>query len=186
MIEVLKYGDTITSTHPATKEKMQMVNVIFIERGRSGINYGLTNSAEFLSDALGTEMGLENVRVHTQPIPVEKIAKVPVGQRIEGFINRILTSTAQIEAQRGAKPRNVNGRPTFFQTVIEGQPKDDLDLRVSNETLARTNPELFYQAGIGATQVIRERIERDDAGNALPANQAATPVAVGQGTEQLG
>ena len=161
MVKVVRYGDTITVKNPARPgEETVLIIVTFQEEGRQGANHGISGTSEFLSSLLGEEVGLNNVRTHSQPIIASKIGLFPIGKEINGFINRILTSTPQINAQVPTAPRMVDGRPTYFQTVLEDVPKDDVDQRLSNDILAASNPELFFGAKVGTAQVSRKPTEK--------------------------
>lgn len=154
MIRVLRHGNTVAVRNPATGREETMVDVVFVETGRGGANVNLSASQDFLNELEGEDVGLPGIRVHTQPILRDKIAKYPIGREIgNGFINRKLFSKPQMVQQEGRPPREIDGRPTYFVTYLDKNPQDDIDLRDSNELLAKTNPELFGGTFTRATSV---------------------------------
>lgn len=176
MVKVIRYGDTIIVDNPAMPgEKTTMILVTFEERGRGGANHSVSDTSDVLSEAIGEDIGLSSVRIHTQPIRIEKIGLFPIGKELNLYINRRITSTPQIRQQEGRPPRMVDGKPSYFQTTLDKTPKADEDLRLSNDVLARTNPELFYSAVVGAARTERMATEQITAEEELA-----------RGTEELG
>jgi hypothetical protein len=154
-VKVLSHNDRTSIVNPVNGQVSNMVNVTFIEEGRKGAIDSLASSSDALSDVLGVQMGLTTLRVHTQAIPESELGRVQIGAVIDGLhINRKMFSTPQLPQQVGRAPRMVEGRPTFFTTSLDKTVKDDDDLRISNEALAKIAPWLFTDANVGATKVI--------------------------------
>lgn len=167
MIKVAKLGRRETVTNPVDGQKTEMITVTFHEYGRSGGNAQLSDTSAFLSQQLGIDGGLSNIRVHTHPLKAELIdqGKIKVGLELPGFINRNLFSTYQTRQQEAVKPRMIDGKPTFFTTYISANAEKDRDLRVSNETLMKQHPEYFFEA-ITSTAVV-EIMEMEVGGGVL-------------------
>lgn len=164
MIEVQRHGNKILVRNPVIPGKQtEMINVIFIERGRSGGNSEMSGTSAFLDSLTGGGTSLELLRTHTHPVRAEKIGEFPVGKTFPGHINRKMTSIPGITQQENVQSRLIDGKPTFFQTYISSKPEDDLDLRVSNETLLKMDPKAFSNARVGGTSV--EILERADFNN---------------------
>jgi len=154
MIRVRSHGESFTSRFPATGQITEQTVIVFEETGkRQGANPSLTSSSELLDRLLGDETGLPQIRTHSQPVLKEKAHLLPVGKELPGFINRQLHSRAQMWNQIGRPPRMIDGRPTFFKTLLEDTPKDDVDMRDTNEVLAKTNPELFQNIQVRVSDV---------------------------------
>lgn len=153
MIKVLRHGNRINVINPVTGQPTEMVNVIFVEEGRSGANPQLSITTDFLSSLVGEDVGLQNLRVHTQPVLVNQLEKFPIGKEFPGHINRGLFSTPQMQQQENRPARMIGGKPTYFSTWIDGVAAEDVDQRVSNEILLRTDPDAFRKANVGATRV---------------------------------
>lgn len=155
MIKVIAYGDRILVPNPAKPgQQTEMVNVTFSEEGRPGANQSLSESSDFLSRIAGVQTGLDQLRVHTQPIQVNAVAKFPLGFEIPSlFINRKLFSTPQMRKQENVAPRTIEGRPTYFTTEISDAKKEDVDLRLSNEAIINAQGSILFAARVGATEV---------------------------------
>lgn len=155
MIKVIGHGDRILVPNPARPgQQTEMINVTFAEEGRPGANQSLSESSDFLSRIAGIQTGLDQLRVHTQPIQVNAVAKFPVGQEIPSlFINRKLFSTPQMRKQEDVAPRMIEGRPTYFTTEIGDSKKEDVDFRLSNEALITGQGSILFSARVGATEV---------------------------------
>lgn len=182
MLKVLRHGSRYLVTNPVDQSQTEMVNVTFVEYGRSGAISSLGTSSDFLSRMTGEKsVGLDQSRVHTQPIKLTLIDVFPIGKEIQGHINRNLFSTPVMRAQENVQSRMVDGKPTFFTTYLDDTVKPDEDYRMSNETLARIDPESFRNARIGVAEVTL--LEQ-----AVAAAVAEEPVVVGQpaGGELLG
>jgi hypothetical protein len=106
-----------------------MTNVVLKEEGRDGPNKELIQSAAVMSTAAGKDVGLPQYRVHTQPVPAADLGFYPVGSKINGHINRILSSDAHMANQVGTAPRLLDGKPTYIRTYLDMQIKDDIDQR---------------------------------------------------------
>lgn len=156
-VKVLRHGDTIATQNPSTGAWQEMVNVVFIEEGRDGVNRTLSETSKYLSQMIGEETGLNNTRTHTQPIQKEVIDKghFPVGFEMPGYINREMYSTPQMANQENRVPRIIDGKVTFFKTTIEAVPKDDADYRIATANVDYVPQELIEQAtrSLRATQV---------------------------------
>lgn len=152
-IKVFRYGNRIVVTNPANPaQQTAMVNVTFVEEGRRGANHQVSDTSAILDRLIADELGdgettgLQQIRIHTQPIREDQIAKFPIGRELNGgFINRALYSTPQLRQQQGVRPRMIDGRPTFFTTTIEDVARDDKDNRISNDVLAQIHPEYFSE-----------------------------------------
>jgi hypothetical protein len=153
MIKVLRHGDTISVTNPVDGRTNTMINVVFIEEGRSGANKALSGSTDFLNNLVGLEVGLEQVRTHTQPVLATQIEHFPVGREYPGHINRSLYSVPQMRQQIGREPRMVDGKPTFFATELSEKAEEDKDFRLSIDILASIKPEEFANVQYGASEV---------------------------------
>lgn len=154
MIKVQRIAqDHIQVINPTNGKPTEMVNVTFIEEGRAGANEALSQSATFLSGILGVQAGLEQVRVHTQPLPIPAAALLKVDQELPGHINRRMYSTPVMRQQIDRSPRSIDGRPTFFATELGQTPEDDKDFRVSNEALISGQGAILFAAQVGATEV---------------------------------
>lgn len=176
-VKVLRHGDTFATQNPSTKEWQEMVNVVFIEEGREGVNKTLSHTSDYLSQMVGEDVGLGNTRTHTQPVKKESIDKglFPVGFEMPGYINREMYSTPQMANQQDKVPRIVDGKITYFKTTIEAMPKEDADYRIAVANVNTVPEELIMQAAqnLRATQV--RTIHR--APN--PTTQVQAPVAQG-------
>lgn len=153
MIEVLRIGDETRIMNPVTGEWQDMVNMVFIERGRDSANKAMSDTSNFLSELVGDEVGLENIRVHTHPVRRDKVDKFPVGSTHEGHINREMWSMPQMQQQIGREPRIVNGKITYFTTKLGATPEPDADYRTEIQTQVHLPAELLERARVGATQV---------------------------------
>jgi hypothetical protein len=154
MIRVLRHGNLITVVNPVDGSETQMRNIIFVEEGRSGGDYGMSGSTAFLNKVTGQDTGLQMLRTHTHPVRIDKVNFFPVGKTYDGHINRSMHSSPQMRQQEGVDSRMVNGRPTYFKTWIGDKPLEDTDERLSNETLVKSNPEAFWNTRHGAAKVI--------------------------------
>lgn len=154
MIKVLRYGNTIAVRNPQTGQETTLVNVIFIEEGRSGGDNKMSETSQFLSQLVGDEVGLSNLRTHTHPVLADKVGLFPEGKEFPGMhINRGLFSTPQMKQQEVADPRMIDGRPTYFKTWIDNKAEDDVDHRISNDVLLVANPSSILNARVGGTEV---------------------------------
>lgn len=171
MIKVLRHGDTISVQNPATGEESVMINVTFIEEGRSGADKGMSETTKFLQSITGDAgVGLNQVRIHTHPIMADKIGLFEIGREFPGHINRGLFSTPQIRQQVDKDPRIVDGKPTYFKTWISDKPEEDVDLRMDNNVLGTMQPSTVFATNVGAARV---RTLETAAQKGLPGNPAA-------------
>lgn len=153
MLTVQRHGNRISVENPVTHVKTEMINVIFVEEGRSGAISAMSGSSEFLSRITGASVGLEQLRVHTHPIKADKIDLFPVGKQLPGHINRKLFSTPQINQQVNVQSRMVEGKPTYFTTFLDEVLKADEDYRMDNADLVKVNPDYFKNSRIGTANV---------------------------------
>lgn len=153
MIKVQDYGNKIAVKNPRNGSVTEMINVIFIEEGRSGVNAHMSETSAFLSSIVGEDVGLALQRTHTHPVQASKIGLFPKGQEFPGFVNRGLFSTPQMRAQLDADPRIIDGRPTYFATWIGNSPEEDVDLRMSNDELAKAFPKILQRAVVNTANV---------------------------------
>lgn len=159
MVKVFRYGDKIAVRNPANpSEVTHMVKVTFMEEGREGGNAQVSNTTAILDRLLAEELngettGLNQFRIHTQPVREDQVRLFPIGRQFNAFINRGLFSTPQLRQQEGVRPRMIDGRPTFFLTWMEDVKRDDVDQRLSNDVLATIHPEYF------AEQVVSQSAE---------------------------
>lgn len=183
MLTVQKHGNKIVVTNPANGSKTELINVVFVEEGRSGAIGSMSASSDFLSRITGSNTGLDNLRVHTHPIKADKIDLFPVGKQLPGHINRKLFSTPQISQQQGVQSRMVDGKPTYFTTSLDDVAKPDEDFRMDNSDLVKVNPDYFRNSRVGVAEVsVLERV--------LNSTEAAEQVAeeaepAGSGNETL-
>lgn len=156
MLKVISHGAKIRVKNPArANEETDMINVVFQEEGRSGGDTTMSSSSAFLSKvAGGISVGLTNVRTHTHPVKADQIGAFPVGADIPGYINRAMYSTPQMRQQESVYSRMIDGKPTYFKTWLEEVPKDDIDHRMSNETLVQVDVNILRNARVGGTEVI--------------------------------
>lgn len=152
-IKVLKHGNKIAVRNPVTGEEEVLINVVFVEEGRSGGDANMSETSQFLSQITGEEVGLNQLRIHTHPVLAKKIGLFPVDSEFPGHINRGLFSTPQLQQQVGRPARLVDGKPTYFKTWISEKPEDDVDQRIDNDVLMSKAPDMLFDAQIGATRV---------------------------------
>lgn len=154
MVRVLKHGDKRRTLNPVNNQWSDMITVTFIEEGRGGANVSISDTSDVLSKAVGEEIGLQTLRIHTHPVLATKIGQFPVGKELNNlFINRKLFSTPQMSQQENVQSRMIEGRPTYFSTYISEKAESDIDVRLDNNVLATINPEAFKGAKVGATEV---------------------------------
>lgn len=153
MLIVLKHGNRVRVENPVDGSSTELINVVFAEEGRSGAISSMSGTSDFLSRLTGENVGLDNIRVHTHPIKADKIGFFPLGRKIAGHINRKLYSQPQIRQQEHVESRMVDGKPTYFTTYIDDAAKEDLDYRMTNETLAQVDPDQFRRIRTGTAQV---------------------------------
>lgn len=160
MIEVIEHRDFVSIKNPQTGQWQDMVTIVFLERGRSSANRGMSETSEFLSKLVGEDVGLESIRIHTHPVKIGSLSKFPIGSQHEGHINRKLYSTPQMENQVGRPPRIIDGQLTYFVTNIEAMAKDDLDFRDGKTVTQLVPQELIDQASVRATEVKRRPVQQ--------------------------
>ena len=137
MVTVQRIGDTFQSKDPSTGEWTEMTNVVFIEKGRDGVNKTLSESSNVLNEVLGIEgtTGLDNTRTHTQPVRSNLIGEFPIGKEFpELHINREMWSIPQMANQEGKVPRIIGNKLTYFKTSLSKEPLDDRDFRTVEVT----------------------------------------------------
>jgi hypothetical protein len=186
-VKVLKLGDVIEVENPVTGGLTQMQNVVFIEEGRSGADLQMSESSRLLSDAVGTNVGLDQLRTHTHPVKLTEVQNFPPGTEFKNLhINRGLYSTPQIRQQIDKDPRVIDGKPTFFKTWISDKPEEDVDYRLSIDVLANWAPGRLMEANVGAANV--RTVEKANAGSSGSAGSSALPnrtsAAAGQGANR--
>lgn len=198
MLTVLKHGNRSRVKNPVDGTWTEIINVTFVEEGRSGAISSMASSSDFLNRLTGMETGLANLRVHTHPVKPESIQFFPLGKKIAGHINRKLFSQPQLKQQENVYSRMVDGRPTYFTTYLDDNEKPDEDYRMTNETLAQVDPSQFAKTRIGAAEVeVLDRVMNEvqlqqaqavETSEQIPANQQQQAAGVGQnaGTENLG
>lgn len=172
MVEVLRHGDTFVTQDPSTKEWTEMINVVFIEKGRSGVNRTLSESSRVLAEVAGVEnVGLDNTRTHTQPVRSDMVKEFPVGTQLPLHINREMWSTPQMANQEDKVPRIVDGKVTYFKTDLSKTPEEDKDYRtVSLSTTDMVPQELINQA----TRTLRATVVRTIHRAPNPVNEGTT------------
>lgn len=159
MIKVSRHGNRIIVRNPVNGQENTMINVVFEEMGRSGADLGMSGSSSYLDRMVGTKTGLDQVRVHTQPIKEAAIAQFPIGKQFPGHINRELYSTPQIRQQEDVPARMINGKLTYFKTSLDDNEVEDKDYRISTEALLVHRPNLVFGARVGAAEVRTENAE---------------------------
>jgi hypothetical protein len=176
MIKVQAFGDMIQIPNPARPgEVTTMQNVVFIEEGRDGANKALSQGSDLLSQALGVEAGLVQVRTHTQPVALDAVAKLQVGMEIPNLhINRELYSSPQIRNQVDKEARMIDGQPTYFTTYISDRIEADRDRRIGLDVLATIRPNEIFNAQIGATEIVRSRADGSES-RRVGVNEATLP-----------
>lgn len=153
MIKVQKVGNRNRVLNPQTGQWQEVVNIIFVEEGRGGAISSMSETSAALSNAVGQNVGLNILRTHTHPVLVDTVAQFPVGKEFPSlFINRKLFSQPQLNQQLNVDSRMIEGKPTYFTTYISAKAEEDIDMRLSNELLAKVNPEAFSKSRVGATR----------------------------------
>lgn len=157
MVKVLRHGSRRTINNPVTGQPQETVVVVFVENDRGGDNgssSSLVESSNALSIAVGEDVGLAQIRSHSQSIPIDKLGFFPVGREFPDiFINRKLYSFPQMPQQQGVPPRMVDGSPTYFTSELSTVRKDDENKRIPDEKLIMVAPEMFLHAQVGAAVV---------------------------------
>lgn len=154
MIKVLRHGNRILVKNPVNPTKQtEMIDVIFVEEGRSSGDASMSGTSSFLSRMVGDEVGLQNLRIHTHPVRADKIGLFPLEKELPGHINRGMYSTPQMRQQENAPSRIIDGRPTFFKTWLAEVAEEDKDLRISTEALIQADVKVFRNTRIGGAEV---------------------------------
>lgn len=143
MIRVLRHGARTSVKNPVTQQETEMVRVTFVEEGRGGANPSLSKSSSFLDKVTGQKTGLDLQRTHTQAVLADKLQFFAVGAVLNGYINRKMYSTPQMNQQEPVAARMIDGRPTFFVTELDEAQRDDEDHRDSNELVVAIRPQSF-------------------------------------------
>lgn len=158
MLKVTKHGLKNRVVNPATGKEQDVINVTFQELSTrsGGANPSMSETSDFLSQAVGKKVGLDIIRVHTHPVLADTIGDFTIGKEFpQLFINRKLFSTPQMKQQVGVGAREIDGKPTYFTTFISNRELPDEDLRMSNEALAKVKPEEFTNVRVSAATVIQ-------------------------------
>lgn len=160
MVRVERYGKTITVDNPARPgERTRQTVVVFTEEGRPEDLTGVARSNAVLSGITGKNVGIRNLRTHSQPILEEDLHRFPVGSEHPTlFINRSMYSTPQVEAQRNVLARMVDGQPTFFLTELATAPEGDKDKRMNLETIAHLQPFTVLNARVRVANTVTEPV----------------------------
>jgi hypothetical protein len=160
MVIVQRHGARRRILNPVTNKWQETINVTFVEPDRAGgANSGLANSSQALSAAIGMNVGLNQLRTHTQPVLASAIGEFPIGKEFPTlFVNRTLYSTPQMQQQEGVDARMLDGKPTYFVTELGDQQKEDIDQRLDSNVLATVDKNLFKNARTRQTAV--EEIEQ--------------------------
>ncbi len=155
MIKVLRHGTKFSVKNPINGQLNTMVNVIFVEEGRTGGDAKMSGSSDFLSKTLGEEVGFNSLRTHTQPVLEDKLDLFPVGKELPGHINRGIYSTPQLRKQESVRARIIDGQPSYFKTWFDTEPKDDEDKRISLDVQVSVNPSSVFNAQVGANAEVK-------------------------------
>lgn len=196
MVRVFRHGNRIVVTNPVDPAiKTTMVNVTFVEIGRRGANHQVSDTSALLDRLIADELremgletsGLDQFRIHTQPVRAEVVERsFPVGRQFDAWINRSLYSVPQLRQQQvntltgePIRPRMIDGKPTFFLTNMEETPKDDVDARLSNDVLAAIHPEYFSGEIVSQTAPVDvlERPSPEDQQAEMNASMGNRPLA---------
>lgn len=161
MIKVLRHGNVISVQNPITGEWNDMINITFVEEGRSGADKGMSETSAFLSSLAGEQVGLNQLRTHTHPVLAEKVGLFPLGKEFAGHINRGLYTTPQIRQQLDKEARIIDGKPTYFKTWIAQDAQEDRDLRMDTNVLAQLNPSAIFNTQLGAANVKIKEVRRE-------------------------
>lgn len=153
MIKVLSYGDKRIIVNPINGKETTVINVRFAEYGRSGGDPSMSNSSDLLSRIAGENVGLDNIRVHTQSIKEELIGKFPINSEHNLHINRVMSSTPFMRQQQNVSARAIDGKATYFKTYLSETIQEDLDYRIDPNVLAQVRPDLLFGAQLGAAVV---------------------------------
>lgn len=184
MIKILRHGALIVVSNPVDGSEQTLRNIVFVEEGRAGADRTLSDSNAFLNKLMGKQVGLSQLRTHTQPVLVSEVGAFVVGREFQGHINREMHSTPQMRQQEDVGARLIDGKPTYFKTWLDGTMKDDVDYRMSNETLVSIAPQFLLRARIGGAIV--KTIEPDTS-RIFPASEQLETVGGAAGTgEGLG
>lgn len=181
-IKILRFGNGVQVDNPVllNEQSTKMVDVIWAEIGqREGANRQLSGSSSVLDQLLKEELelagekttGLDNFRIHTQPVREAVARQLKLGAEYDGFINRQLHSFPVMKQQQGVAPRIIDGRPTFFTTEISLVAREDEDNRISNEQLSKLHPEWFD--GTVVSQTARTHIFSQTSTEEAKAEQSA-------------
>lgn len=162
MVTVFGHGDTFATKDPSTQAWTEMINVVFIEKGRDGVNKTLSDSSRALAEVTGVgDMGLDNTRTHTQPVKSDKIGEFPIGKEFDLHINREMWSVPQMANQENKVPRIIEGKLTYFKTSLSRIPEEDKDYRTINVPTEEMIPvELLNQAKRGTLRATEVRTIR--------------------------
>lgn len=158
-VKIVAKSGINTVKNPANDQITRLVNITFVEEGRSGLNKSLSNSTAALASALGIKanMGLDTGRTCTVPVAAEEADALTIGQEIPNLhINRTLYSLAAMAQQEGVDAAMINGKPTFVACELSAAPMDDNDQRMDNETLLKINPDAFKNVRHGGGNVTAE------------------------------
>jgi hypothetical protein len=153
MIKVLDHGAKTRIKDPVTGKWNEMINVRFIEEGRSGGNVQMSESTSFLDSVMGEQTGLATRRIHTHPVLASKIDLFPVGKTLPGHINRNLYSTPQLRQQEGVDARMIDGKLTYFTTYLSSKPEADRDSRWSISETLLVDPQGLKHVQLGSALV---------------------------------
>lgn len=146
MFKVSMHGDRRDVYNPIDNKPSDMTLIRFTEEGRGGTGSTVAASSDFLTRAIGKESGLTLVRTHSQLVKTELVdSDFPLEKTFNGYINRSMHSIPQVQRQldNDVMPRNINDRPTYFLTWFDSEPKDDLDLRETNEWVQINRPDVW-------------------------------------------
>jgi hypothetical protein len=155
MVKVEFVGNARYVANPQNGTEQEMIPITFVEHSnREGGNADLSKSSAVLDEALGIQTGLPQFRTHTQLVTPEAARQLTLGREFPTLhINRNLTSFPTMIQQKDAKPRLVDGKPTFFNTTLDNEPRQDKDERLDNNVCASMFPHYFTDAQLGSAAV---------------------------------
>lgn len=153
MFKVFKHGPRRIVTDPRTQTEQEMRLVVFMEEGRGGANPSLSKSSSYLDQLVGEKTGLDQRRTHSQLVRIDKLDKYELGRQFPGHINRIITSTPQMEQQVNVSPRMIEGKIVYFITELGPTAEEDRDLTIKTDILMAARPELFTNVNFRPAEV---------------------------------
>jgi hypothetical protein len=114
-VKVFRHGNRIAVNNPVNpSQTTYMTDVTFVETGRRGANHQLADTSALLDRLVMDELqqlgipttGLDQLRIHTQPVRDEALPIFAIGKEFNAFINRTMYSHTTNEAATGCEAQN--------------------------------------------------------------------------------